>query len=195
VTFHRTILRHGCILIGGLAAVPFSAVFAWAAEDQASWRPTYDLVMMWINFGILAFLLAKYARAPLVNLLKGEADKTAAVLKQAQEGRERIDQEVQDTKKALESARERLRDTQEKIMREGARQRQRIIDSAQHESRLLIERTRLKIDVQIAEAHLRLRDELIDRAVALALERLPEEITPEEQARLVDRFIRETRPV
>ncbi len=195
MTFHRTILRHGCILIGGLAAVPFSAVFAWAAEDQASWRPTYDLVMMWINFGILAFLLAKYARAPLVNLLKGEADKTAAVLKQAQEGRERIDQEVQDTKKALESARERLRDTQEKIMREGARQRQRIIDSAQHESRLLIERTRLKIDVQIAEAHLRLRDELIDRAVALALERLPEEITPEEQARLVDRFIRETRPV
>jgi F-type H+-transporting ATPase subunit b len=117
------------------------------------------------------------------------------VLKQAQEGRERIDQEVQDTMKALESARERLRDTQEKIIREGTRQRQRIIDSAQHESRLLIERTRLKIDAQIAEAHLRLRSELIDRAVAMALERLPTEITPEEQARLVDRFIRETRPV
>jgi F-type H+-transporting ATPase subunit b len=191
VTIHRTVLRRWTILLGGLAVTPFTAILGWAAEGEASWRPTYDLIMMWINFGILAFLLVKYARAPLLNLLRGEADKTGAVLKQAQEGKEHIDQKVQDTLKDLENARERLRETQERIIREGARQRQRIIDSAQHEGRQLLERTRQKIDVQIAEAHLRLRHELVDRAVAAALERLPAEITAEEQVRLVDRFVRD----
>jgi F-type H+-transporting ATPase subunit b len=181
-------------LLAGLAGLHLSAAGSWAAEGEASWRATYDLVMMWVNFAILAFLLVKYARTPLLNLLKGEADKAAAGLTQAHANKERVAQQVEDTLKALENARERTRDIQEKILAEGARQRQRIIDSAEHESRLLLDRTRQKIDTQIVEARLRIRSELIDRAVALALERLPAEITPEEQARLVERFVRDTRP-
>jgi F-type H+-transporting ATPase subunit b len=173
--------------------VHLSTVLGWTAEGEASWRATYDLVMMWVNFGILAFLLVKYARAPLLNLLKGEAEKTAAGLQQAQAGKEQADQKVAETMQALETARERLQHIQEKIIAQGARQRQQIIDSARQESRLLLERTRHKIDAQIAEAHLRIRSELIDRAVAVALERLPAEITAEEQLRLVDRFVRDTR--
>ena len=190
---HRTFLqRGGYILLGGLAGIPLTAAFGWAAEGQSSWRATYDMVMMWVNFGILAFLIGKYARPPLLKLLKGEADKTAAGLKEAQAGKEKTGQQVQETLQALEKARERLRGVQEKIIGEGERQRQHILDSARHESELLLERTRHKIDSQISEAHLRLRSELIDRAVAVAIERLPVEITSEEQLRLVDRFVRET---
>jgi F-type H+-transporting ATPase subunit b len=192
VSTHRTVLRHWHLLLGGLAGVPLTVVCSWAAEGQTSWRATYDLVMMWVNFGILAFLMAKYARAPLLNLLKGEADKTSDHLRHAQAGKEQAEQMVEDTLKEIENARERLRNIQEKIITEGTRQRQRILDSAQHESRLLLERTRHKIETQISEAHLRLRHELIDRAVAAALQRLPAEITAEEQLRLVDRFVRET---
>ena len=185
--------RRWRILIGGLAAVPCTAVFSWAAEGQSSWRATYDLVMLWVNFGILAFLIVKYARAPLLNLLKGEADKTASGLLEAQAGKEATDQKVQETLQALENARERLRGVQEKIIGEGERQRQLIIDSARHESELLLQRTRQKIDSQIYEAQLRLKSELIDRAVELAMERLPAAITPEDQLRLVDRFIQKAR--
>lgn len=194
MTTHPVLRRCGGILLAGLAGLHLSAAGSWAAEGEASWRATYDLVMMWVNFAILAFLLVKYARTPLLNLLKGEADKAAAGLTQAHANKERVAQQVEDTLKALENARERTRDIQEKILAEGARQRQRIIDSAEHESRLLLDRTRQKIDTQIVEARLRIRSELIDRAVALALERLPAEITPEEQARLVERFVRDTRP-
>jgi len=194
MTTHQALRRCGGTLLVGLAGVHLSAAWGWAAEGEASWRATYDLAMMWVNFAILAFLLVKYARAPLLNLLKGEADKTAAGLTQAQTDKERVSQQVEDTLKALENARERMRDIQEKILAEGARQRQRIIDSAEHESRLLLDRTRQKIDTQILEARLRIRSELIDRAVALAMERLPAEITPEEQLRLVDRFVGDTRP-
>mgnify|MGYP001089497298 CR=1 FL=1 len=174
--------------------MPISAVLAWAAEGEGSWRATYDLVMMWVNFGILAFLLVKYVRAPLLNMLKGEAEKTAAGLTHAQTGKEQADRTIEETLRALETARERMRGIQEKILAEGVRERQRIIDSARHESDLLLERTHQKIEAQIAEARLSLKRDLVDRAVGLAMERLPAEITTEEQHRMVDRFVLGARP-
>ena len=45
-----------------------------AAENASSWRPTYDLVLMWVNFGIIVFIIVKYARKPLVNFLKGQKE-------------------------------------------------------------------------------------------------------------------------
>ncbi len=152
MTRHRTTLRRWGILLSGMGAIPFTAALGWAQEGQASWRATYDLVMMWVNFGILAFLIVKYARAPLLNLLKGEADKTAAGLQEAQARKEAADHKVQETLLALENTRERLHGVQEKIIWEGERQRQRIIDSARHESELLLDRTRQKIGFQIADA-------------------------------------------
>jgi len=194
VSIHPVLRRGGGILLGGLAGVPFSAVLAWAAEGEVSWRATYDLVMMWVNFGILAFLLMKYVRARLLNMLKGEAEKTATGLTHAQTGKEQADRTIEETLRALETARERMRGIQEKILAEGVRERQRIIESARHESELLLERTSQKIDSQISEAHMRLKAELVDRAVGLALKRLPLEITVEEQLRLIDRFVREAQP-
>lgn len=194
MSIHPVLRRGGGILLVGLAGVPLSAALGWAAEGQAPWRATYDLVMMWVNFGILAFLLVKYVRAPLLNMLKGEAEKTAAGLTHAQTGKEQADRTIEETLRALETARERMRGIQEKILAEGVRERQRIIDSARHESDLLLERTHQKIEAQIAEARLSLKRDLVDRAVGLAMERLPAEITTEEQHRMVDRFVLGARP-
>ena len=192
MTIHYASIRRWSILLGGLSGVPLTALFGWTAEGEASWRGAYDVIMMWINFGILAFLLVKYARAPLMNLLKGEVKKTAATLERAQEGKQQIDQKVKDTLIALEEGRERLRTIQEKIVSEGERQKQQIIESAKHESRLMLERTRLKIDYEIFQAREKVKAEFIDRAVEAVLDRLPSEITPEEQTKLIDRFIQES---
>ena len=190
MTIHSATLRHASALWGGISGVLFIAGLAGAAEGEASWRGTYDVIMMWVNFGILVFLLVKFARTPLMNLLKGEAQKTTAVIEQAEEGKNRIDREVQDTLKALEQAREHLRDVRERIITEGQRQRQRLIESAQHESRLMLERARQKIDHEIVQARERLKADCIDRAVDAAVERLPGLMTTDDQKKWVERFIR-----
>jgi F-type H+-transporting ATPase subunit b len=161
----------------------------WAAEDAKTWRATYDLIMMWVNFGILAFFVVKYARKPLIGFLEGESRKTAEEIQRIEESSQQMERKFQETVGSLDDSRERLRLLQERILREGELRKREIIDSARHESELLLERARLKIDIQIAEAHERLKRELVDRAVAAAMERLPAEITPEEQLRLVDRFV------
>ena len=48
-----------------------------AAEKSSSWRPMYDLVLRWINFGIIVFVVIKYAKTPIVNFLRGQKDKLA----------------------------------------------------------------------------------------------------------------------
>jgi F-type H+-transporting ATPase subunit b len=181
--------RGWLFLLAGTAAFALSGGYALAAEDAKTWRATYDLVMMWVNFGILAFVIAKYGRKPLIDFLEGESRKTGEDIQRIEESKQQMDRRFQETVGSLDNSRERLRLLRERILREGERRKQEIIESARHESRLMLERTRQKIDTQIAEAHLHLKAELVDRAFAVALERLPAEITPEEQHRLVERFV------
>ncbi len=34
---------------------------ASAADNPDNWRPVFDLVMRWLNFGIIVFIIVKYA--------------------------------------------------------------------------------------------------------------------------------------
>jgi len=176
-------------LLAGVVVFTLSGGHGVAAEDAKTWRATYDLIMIWINFGILAFFIVKYARKPLMGFLEGESRKTAEEIQRIEDSNQQMERKFQETVGSLDSSRERLRLLQERILREGELRKREIIESARHESRLMLERARLKIDVQILEAHERLKHELVDRAVAAAMERLSAEITPEEQLRLVDRFV------
>jgi F-type H+-transporting ATPase subunit b len=183
--------RLGAVALAALWGLQLSAGSGWAAEGEKTWRPAYDLVMMWINFGILAFLLVKYARAPLLNLLRGEARKKAKAIEEAEESNRQMAQRLQDTVDSLDKGRERLRSVKERIIREGERRKQEIIESARRDSQLMLEQTRTRIDHQILEARDRLKAELIDRAVAKALDRLPGLLTTDDQKRLVEKFIEE----
>lgn len=176
-------------LLAGVVVFALAGGHGLAAEDAKTWRATYDLIMMWVNFGILAFFVVKYARKPLIGFLEGESRKTAEEIQRIEESSQQMERKFQETVGSLDSSRERLRLLQERILREGELRKREIIESARHESQLMLERARLKIDIQIAEAHERLKRDLVDRAVAAAMERLPAEITPEEQLRLVDRFL------
>jgi len=176
------------ILIGGLHLMAGSC---WADEGGSTWRSTYDEVMLWLNFGILAFLLVKYGRAPLIGFLRGEAQRTAEEIERVEESKRRTDAKVQEMISAVENRRERLQSLKERLIQDGERQRSEIIESARSESRIMLEQTRLRIDHQIVEARDRLKAELIDRAVEAALGRLPGVMTTDDQKALVETFIKE----
>jgi F-type H+-transporting ATPase subunit b len=176
------------ILIGGLHLMAGSC---WADEGGSTWRSTYDEVMLWLNFGILAFLVVKYGRAPLIAFLRGEAKRTAEEIERVEESKRRTDAKVQEMTSAVENRRERLQSLKERLIQEGERQRSEIIESARSESRIMLEQTRLRIDHQIVEARDRLKAELIDRAVEAALGRLPGVMTADDQKNLVETFIKE----
>jgi F-type H+-transporting ATPase subunit b len=145
--------------------------------------------MLWLNFGILAFLLVKYGRGPLINFLKSEVQRTSEDIEQAEKSKRRMDEKVQEMTAAAQNRRERLQSLKERLIREGERKRREIIESARNDGRIMLEQTRLDIDHQINEARERLKAELIDRAVEAALGRLPGVITADDQKKLVETFI------
>jgi len=175
-------------LIGGLHLV---AGYCWAGDGGSTWRSTYDEVMLWLNFGILAFLLVKYGRAPLIAFLRGEAKRTAEEIERVEESKRRTDEKVQEMISADENRRERLQSVKERLIREGERKRLEIIESARNEGRSMLEQTRLRIDYQIVEARERLKAELIDQAVEAALRRLPGVLPADDQIKLVETFIQD----
>jgi F-type H+-transporting ATPase subunit b len=178
----------GLVLAGTLH---LAAGSGWAGEGGSTWRATYDEVMLWLNFGILAFLLVKYGRGPLIAFLKGEAQRTAEEIERTENRKRQMDEKVLEMTAAAENRRARLQALKERLIQEGERNRREIIESARRDSRTLLEQTRMGIDHQIDEARQQLKAELIDRAVEAALERLPGVITADDQKKLVETFIQE----
>lgn len=172
-----------------LAAVLLTAAGAAAAEGEGGWRAVYDLVMLWVNFAILAFFIVKYGRAPLRKFLEEESRKTAAAIHQAEAAQARVERELAEAGKAAADSRARLAAAKARIIAEGERRRKEAIEAARREGDLLLVRAQEAAGHDLAEAGLRLKAELVDAAVAAALARLPAEIRPEDQARLVERFI------
>ena len=173
------------------AALHLTAGSCWAGDGESTWRAAYDEVMLWLNFGILAFLLVKYGRGPLIAFLKGEAQRTAEEIERTENRKRQMDEKVLEMTAAAENRRARLQALKERLIQEGERNRREIIESARRDSRTLLEQTRMGIDHQIDEARQQLKAELIDRAVEAALERLPGVITADDQKKLVETFIQE----
>lgn len=177
----------------GMMALVLSLHFfgyeAFAAEKSSTWRPTYDLILRWINFGIIVFLVNKYAKTPLMNFLKGQKDKLAKEIKKLEDEKENMAEKVKETEKSLDESEVRFADLKERIVQQGEKKKQEIIKLAKNQSRILLEDTNRKIDSYILQSKTTFKAELIDAAIELAREGLPKEITDEDNERFIVQYL------
>ncbi len=162
---------------------------ASAADGQDSWRPLFDEIMRWLNFGILAFLLIKFSRVPIKNFFKARREEMVREIKTLENEKQAVLQEIDENLKLLEDRGARFEAIKERIVAQGEKNKQKIIEDAKQESKALLEGAKQKIDSQIIEARNKLRKELIDSAIAIAIERLPSEMTAEDSQKWVDKFL------
>jgi F-type H+-transporting ATPase subunit b len=166
---------------------------ALAAEGSGTWRPTYDLIMRYINFLILAFLILKYARKPLADFFKGRAQDVKEDIQNIEEAKELAQEQVKVFLEERDKSRERFEQLKERIISQGRAKQQDIIDGARLGSRLLIESAQRKIDNRILTAKQTLRSEMIDMAIDMAMEKLPKTITDQDNQRFLDHYLEHER--
>jgi len=154
-----------------------AAADAFGAEAAAGWRPTYDLVMRWLNFLILIVLFFKYARKPLVAFLKGKSKQIEENIKAIEKEKDAIQDRVDALLEKQEQSRERLRGIKERIVSQGKLKKQKIIDDAKMESQLLLESAHRRMTYEIAAARDRLQAALVDQAIELAIKNIPQQMT------------------
>jgi F-type H+-transporting ATPase subunit b len=171
-------------LLGFLLVMPATAI-----AESPEWRPTYDLVMMYVNFLILATVIVKYGRTPIKNFLKQQKEDVASEIEILEAEKERVISEIRSAQTHSAEIRERLEDMKSRLIAQGETRKQQIIDQAQKQSALMIEETRKKMDNRIVQAQSDLKMELADLAFEQAFQQLPQIITDKDNQRLVNVYM------
>ena len=189
MTILKKILLAGSCFLTCLIMLHLSAFDVLAAESSGGWRHVFDLVMRWVNFLILAFLIIKFSRAPLKKFLEGKKQDIADEIGGLEAEKEEILRQIDESKKQLENSRERLAVLKKRIVTQGERNRQMIIDEAELEGKMMLQSAQQKVESRILEARQLFKSELVDSAITLATKLLPEKITEEDNQKFIDAFM------
>jgi F-type H+-transporting ATPase subunit b len=166
-----------------------TAVEVMAAEGGGGWRPTYDIIMKWVNFAILVLVFIKFARRPLKNFLSDKGEEIALQINSLQDEKNRLQQRILEAKTELEESAVRLEAVKKRIVEMGERRKQEIIDEARREGGVIIESAKQKMEGRIIRERNRLKEEMIDAATEMALEKLPGLMTENDNQKLLEQFL------
>jgi F-type H+-transporting ATPase subunit b len=177
----------------GILGLHLGGPEAFAGEKTSNWRPTYDLIMRWVNFGIIVFILNRYAKTPLKNFLRSKKEDLAQEIDELEEKKEDANAKIRETQKTIEESDVRFAELKARIVQQGEREKLKIVESAQQQSRAMLADAKRRIDASILQARNTVKGELIDAAIDLAMERLPQEITAVDNEKFVTEYLTGTK--
>jgi F-type H+-transporting ATPase subunit b len=178
-----------CYLIAICVVLLLGSTDALAAETTGGWRSTFDLVMRWLNFVIIAFVLVKFGRKPIKDFFSNRREEIDQQIKKYEQQKEAVEEKIEEANKVLKNSITRFENVKKRIVEDGEKRKQQIIEDARRESTVLLAGARQRIEHQIVEARNLIRSELIDSAIALAEKRLPDEITAVDEQKLLYHFM------
>lgn len=162
---------------------------ALAADGSQFTRATFDLIMRYVNFLILAGVIIKFGRGPIIKFLTDQRDGVAATLDKFEGKKKAAQEKIKESESLLKASDERLNIIKEKILSEGERRKAALISEAQDQSRAMMESAKAKIEGQIREAQAIIKTELIDTATEQATAKLPQMLTTEDHQRFTSLWI------
>jgi F-type H+-transporting ATPase subunit b len=158
---------------------------AHETPHDEGWMP---MVAKFVNFVLLVGVLGYFLRAPLAGYLSGRIAKVREDLVTAAQTRETASRQLAEIDAKLKALPGEL----EALKRRGAddivAERARIEEAAEVERQRLLEHTRREIEMRMRIARRELLELTANLAVGVATERIKGSITPDDQARMVDRY-------
>jgi F-type H+-transporting ATPase subunit b len=159
-----------------------------AAADEHHDEGIMPTVFRLANFAILAGLLVYFLRAPIAAYLASRGTQIRQELVTAAEMRAAATAQLAEIDKKMQALPGEL----DALKRQGAEdvtdEQGRIARAAETERVRLLDQTRREIDMRLRIARRELTEHAARLAVAVAEQRIRRSITPEDQARLVDRY-------
>jgi len=141
------------------------------------------------NFAVLAGVLVYFLRAPLAGYLEGRDRQIRGELEAAATMKETASRQVAEISAKLERLPAELDALRARGIQEIAAEEARIRSEAEAERERLLEQTRREIDLHLRLVRRDLVTHAADLAVAVARERIQQQITDADQRRLVERYL------
>lgn len=180
--------------VAGILWVVAVAVFGFAADGFATetaqgWRKTYDIVLMWMNFAILAFIIVKYARIPLKEFVFRQQKDLIRELEQKEAQKNAIREKVDAVIAELKENETRIEELKERIIEQGRKKRQQIIEDAAAKSRQMLADVQVRMENRMVQARNKLRSEILEIAVDLAMDKLPQIVDEGDNQKFIESFL------
>ena len=171
------------------ATVHLAASAVWAGGEANGWRSTYDSAMLWVNFAILAFVIVRFGRKPIMGFLRGRKDELQQQIRLLEGKREQAQADVRTIEQKLADSDADFEKIKRHILAGGEQKKQALVEQARQQSQYMLADARRRIDNQIRQAQITFRAELVDAAIDLAAERLPREMTGGDNRNLVQHYL------
>lgn len=150
-----------------------------------------SIVFAVISFGILYWLLNKYAFGPLFSIMEQRRERVLGDLKKAEEDRKQAEQYLQEQKQAVQEAREEAMKIIEQARQTSARQADQIIAQAREEAARLKDEALKEIENEKNKAVAQLRSQVSAMSVMIASKIIEKQIDEQTHKELIDQYLKE----
>jgi F0F1-type ATP synthase membrane subunit b/b' len=157
-------------------------------EHEEGLMPTVARIA---NFAILVGVLAYFLRSPLAGYLKSRGEHIRAELVDAAAMRRNAEGELAEIARRMEALPGELEALRARGAADVAAEEARIRSATETERERLLEHMHRDVEMQVRIARQQLTAEAAALATAIARQRIEKTITPDDQARLFDRYTRQ----
>jgi F-type H+-transporting ATPase subunit b len=184
--------RISAAAFGLMAAMPAIA----AAQGGEGGGGLYDIntgLSAWtlLVFGILVWVLGKYAWGPILQAVEARESGIQSRLDEAAQRNEEAAKLLAEHREQLADARRQAQELVAEGKAVGENVRREIEDKARAEAQAIVERARSEIERERDQAIEALRKESVDLALAAASRLMQESLTQDKDRQLVERYLSE----
>ncbi|MEJ2040176.1 MAG: ATP synthase F0 subunit B [Desulfosarcinaceae bacterium] len=183
-------------VMNGIKVIPLVVLILWglggealAADGFQFTRAHYDQIMRYVNFLILAFIIVKFGRKPILGFLRGQKNEVVDSIGQLEARKQEAEDRIKQSREQLSHSKDRLAEITARIQVEGQQIKQKLIEQAQSESKMMMAAAQMKIQGYMREAAAKLRFELLDAATQQAVEKMPAVLVSEDHDRLFHQWL------
>jgi len=150
-----------------------------------------NILMTIIAFGVLYFLLQRYAFGPLFGIMEKRRELVASQLNDAANNKAQAEQLLAQQREALEQARKEASEIIERARQSATKQAEDIVRAAKEESVRLKEEAVQSIENEKNKAIEAVRSQVGYMSVLIASKILEKQIDEKSQSELIDQYLKE----
>lgn len=182
----RTILLTS-LLVMLLAGAAFASGDAHHADSGVLLK---DFLWRILNFAGVVAILVYFLRKPLKKGLAGRSEEIEKALTEAKKAKEEAEAKFAEYDRKLDQATEEIAEISEAIRREGELEKQKIIENAKQLAVKIEQDAEKAAELEVAKARRELQQQAAELAVELAEKMLQKNFTKDDDARLIDEYMK-----
>ena len=174
------------------ASLTFVLFFAFdtsASEGVSGGRTISHTIMLFVNFGIFAFLFFKYAKKPLMNFLRSERESVENQINELTDKQQGIQSQRDAEAEQLKDIDRIIEELRNSILEMGEREKEKIIQQGKSLAEKMIRDAEAYSENRIIAARQELSEEMVDMALSMTKEKLLKNMTDKDNDNLVGQFI------